>query len=58
MTIIIVSHYVRLVTEYADHAVLLDRDTPAVVVGTPAEVFEHASFRARYGSLPPRRDLV
>ncbi len=54
-TIIIVSHYVRLVAEYADHAILLDRDTPAVVLGTPAEVFDHASFRARYGhSLPPR----
>ncbi len=48
-TIIIVSHYVRLVAEYADHAVLLDRDTPAVVVGAPQEVFAHASFRARYG---------
>ncbi len=57
-TIVIVSHYVRLVTEYADHAVLLDRDTPAVAIGSPSEVFEHASFRARYGSLPPRRDLV
>jgi ABC-type Mn2+/Zn2+ transport system ATPase subunit len=48
-TIIIVSHYVRLVAEYADHAVLLDRDTPAVVLGRPEEVFQHASFRARYG---------
>jgi zinc transport system ATP-binding protein len=57
-SIVIVSHYVRLVAEYADHAILLDRDTPAVVIGAPAEVFEHASFRARYGSLPPRRDLA
>ncbi len=48
-TIVIVSHYVRLVAEYADHAVLLDRESEAVVVGTPAEVFEHGSFRARYG---------
>jgi len=54
-TIIIVSHYVRLVAEYADHAVLLDRDTPAVVLGTPQQVFAHSSFRARYGgdSIPP-----
>jgi ABC-type cobalamin/Fe3+-siderophores transport system ATPase subunit len=56
-TIVIVSHYVRLVAEYADHAILLDRDTPAVVVGTPAEVFEHASFKARYGLGMPSRDL-
>lgn len=55
-TIVIVSHYVRLVAEYADHAILLDRTTPAVVVGTPAEVFEHASFKARYAaSIPPAR---
>jgi zinc transport system ATP-binding protein len=55
-TIVIVSHYVRLVAEYADHAILLDRESWAVVVGTPTEVFEHGSFRARYGgSIPPRR---
>lgn len=58
MAIVIVSHYVRLVTEYAERAVLLDRDTPAVVIGAPSEVFEHASFRARYGSLPSQRDLA
>ena len=54
-TIVIVSHYVRLIAEYADHAVLLDRETPAVVAGSPREVFAHASFRARYGgdSVPP-----
>jgi zinc transport system ATP-binding protein len=54
-TIVIVSHYVRLVSEYADNAVLLDRETPAVVSGKPRDVFAHASFRARYGgdSMPP-----
>ncbi|HEV8245315.1 MAG TPA: ATP-binding cassette domain-containing protein [Polyangiaceae bacterium] len=57
-TIIIVSHYVRLVAEYADHAILLDRDTPAVVLGTPEQVFEHPSFRARYGVGLPSRDLA
>lgn len=52
MTVVIVTHYVRLAGEFADHAVLLDRDTPAVVVGTPAEVFLHPAFRARYGEAP------
>lgn len=47
--IIIVSHYVRLVAEFADRAVLLDRDTPGVVVGTPASVLRHPSFCATYG---------
>jgi zinc transport system ATP-binding protein len=57
-TIVIVSHYVRLVAEYADHAILLDRESASVVVGAPAEVFEHGTFRARYGgSIPPRRGL-
>jgi zinc transport system ATP-binding protein len=50
MTILIVSHYVRLVADFADQAILLDRDTPAVVTGEPSTVFEHPSFRARYGT--------
>lgn len=58
MTVVVVTHYVRLAGEFADHAVLLDRDTPAVAVGTPAEVFAHPAFRARYSDAPgpaPRR---
>jgi zinc transport system ATP-binding protein len=56
MTIVIVSHYVRLVAQYADHALLLDRDTPAVVAGAPETVFLHEAFRARYGtSIVPGR---
>ncbi len=56
VSLLVVSHYVRLVAEYADHAVLLDRDTPAVVIGTPSSVFDHPAFKARYaGSLPPPR---
>jgi zinc transport system ATP-binding protein len=47
--IIIVSHYVSLVAEFADRAILLDRDTPDVVVGTPTSVLRHPSFGANYG---------
>lgn len=50
VTVLVVSHYVKLVADHADHVVLLDRDAPAVVAGTPGEVFAHASFAARYGS--------
>jgi zinc transport system ATP-binding protein len=47
--IVIVSHYLGLAREFADRVLLLDRDTPAVVTGTPEEVFNHSAFRDRYG---------
>lgn len=49
ITLVVVSHYLGLAREYADHALLLDPDTPAVVAGTPQQIFEHASFRRHYG---------
>lgn len=59
MALIVVSHYVGLAAEHADRLVLLDRDTQAVVVGAPADVFSHAVFRSRYGdSLQSGRTIV
>jgi manganese/iron transport system ATP-binding protein len=59
VALIVVSHYVGLAASYADRLVLLDRDTPAVVVGSPADVFAHAVFRSRYGdSLQSGRAVV
>ena len=52
MAVVVVTHYVRLAGEFADYAMLLDRETPAVAVGTPAEVFAHSAFRARYSEAP------
>ena len=49
MTVIVVSHYLGLVQKFADQALLLDRDTPAVISGSIEEVFGHTSFRERYG---------
>jgi zinc transport system ATP-binding protein len=49
MTVIVVSHYLGLVQKFADRALLLDRDTPAIVTGSVDEVFGHSSFRERYG---------
>jgi zinc transport system ATP-binding protein len=49
MTVVVVSHYLGLVQRFADRALLLDRDTPAIVTGTIDEVFGHDSFRERYG---------
>ncbi len=51
LAILVVSHYLSIVREFADHAVLLDADADQVVVGTPAEVFEHPAFRKRYGNV-------
>jgi ABC-type glutathione transport system ATPase component len=45
---VIVSHYLGIVEELADRAVMLDRDAQAVVIGAPAEVFGDRTFRARF----------
>jgi zinc transport system ATP-binding protein len=59
VAIVVVSHYLGLARRFADRAVLLDRDTPAVVVGTPDDVFSHSAFRARYGdSVRPPSEVV
>ena len=49
MTIVVISHYLGLAREFADHAVLLNRDAQQVVSGTPDAVFGHEVFRASYG---------
>jgi zinc transport system ATP-binding protein len=49
--IVIASHFQGLAQRLADRVILLDRDTPAVVIGTPGEVFAHAAFRDNYGGI-------
>ncbi len=49
LAVLVVSHYLSIVREFADHAILLDGDAEQVVIGTPAQVFEHPAFRKRYG---------
>jgi len=49
--IVIASHFLGLAQRLADRVVLLDRDAPAVVIGTPGEVFAHAGFRDNYGAV-------
>lgn len=53
LAIVVVSHYLGMVRRYADRALLLDRDTQAVVVGPPDEVFEHEAFHRRFSERPP-----
>jgi hypothetical protein len=38
-----------LAREFADRALLIDRELGQVVSGTPREVLEHELFRKRYG---------
>jgi len=47
IAILLVSHDLRLVREYADHVVLLDRNVLAQ--GTPEEVFESPEFAEVFG---------
>jgi zinc transport system ATP-binding protein len=54
VALVVVSHFLGLAETYADRVLLLDRDTPAVVTGSPREVLVHESFQKRYGSVPPR----
>jgi zinc transport system ATP-binding protein len=49
MAIVIVSHYLGLAREFADRALLLDRELEQVVSGTPRTVLEHELFKKRYG---------
>lgn len=58
VALVVVSHFLGLAETYADRVLLLDRDTPAVVSGSPREVLGHESFQKRYGSVPPRATEV
>ena len=49
LAVLVVSHYLSIVREFADQALLLDADSDQVVIGTPEQVFEHPAFRKRYG---------
>ena len=50
LCIVLVSHYLGVVRQFADRALLLDRELATVVQGTPNDVLAHEAFRARYGS--------
>lgn len=52
MGIVIVSHFLGLAREFADRALLLDRELDQVVSGAPSQVLEHDLFRKRYGGPP------
>jgi zinc transport system ATP-binding protein len=47
LTIVIVSHYIGLAAEFADHVLVLDRDRRAAHVGTPREALERSGLGVR-----------
>lgn len=54
MAIVVVSHFLGLAQDFADRALLLDPDTPAVLAGPANEVLGHEVFRQRYGASAER----
>jgi len=48
MALLLVSHDLRFVREYADHVVLLEKNV--LSQGTPGEVFASPEFAAVFGS--------
>jgi len=53
LAIVIVSHYLGMVKQFADQALLLDHDTQAAVTGRPDEIFSDSRFHARFSERPP-----
>lgn len=52
LTILIVSHHLPVIGRFADQVVFLDRESQAVVSGTPDSVFNDPAFLARYSTAP------
>lgn len=53
LAIVIVSHYLGMVKQFADRALLLDRDTATAITGRPQQVFSDSRFLSRFSERPP-----
>ena len=51
LTLIVVTHYLEVARDHAEHILFLDPDGQEVLVGTADQVFGHPAFIARYGSV-------
>lgn len=51
LTVVVVTHYLKVAKEKAEDVLFVDPDGQQVVVGTPDEVFRHGAFVARYGQV-------
>lgn len=52
MAVVVVSHYLGVMRELADRALLLDREARTVVAGRPSEVLGHRAFRTSFSDRP------
>jgi ABC-type Mn2+/Zn2+ transport system ATPase subunit len=48
LAMIVVSHSLPVVRRWADRALYVDSESQTALLGTPAELFEHPAFLARY----------
>ncbi|MFH1465924.1 MAG: ATP-binding cassette domain-containing protein [Pseudomonadota bacterium] len=51
MALVVVNHHLEVALRLASRVLFLDPDAPDTVLGPPAEVLTHPSFRARYGDV-------
>ncbi len=51
LTVVVVTHYLKVAHDTAEHLLFVDPDGRNSIVGTPAEVFAHPAFVARYGEV-------
>jgi len=51
VAVVVVSHHLAVARAYANRVLYVDDQNDVAVVGTAAEVFAHAAFRARYGEV-------
>lgn len=58
VAVLVVTHYLSMVSEFADHVLLLDADAEQAVVGSPEQVFAHPAFRRRYGGYSAQEPSV
>ncbi|MBT3218328.1 MAG: metal ABC transporter ATP-binding protein [Proteobacteria bacterium] len=56
LTVIVVTHYLQVARDHAEHILFLDPDEQEVLVGTADKVFGHPAFVARYGKVLGQED--
>lgn len=51
LTVVVVTHYLKVARDTAEHLLFVDPDGRNSIVGTPEEVFANPAFVARYGEV-------
>jgi zinc transport system ATP-binding protein len=56
LTVVVVTHYLKVARETAEHLLFVDPDGRNSIVGTPDDVFANPAFVARYGEVAKEAD--